>query len=271
MSNSVDINALLTGAVDEGAIGNVSLNILQGVDDIGNRIQAGLGTPADAITASEVILVRVLVDDSPSMSGDPQMAAITGYGSVIDALLDSKQKSGILFGADLLNGGMVCPYTPLDQAIRLDHSNYRLTGLTPLFDRTLATLKIVLTKTMEFSDNGVPVRTVTCIATDGFDNQSQATAAKVATVVKDMLKGENHIICAMGICERTNDATELNRRQQQFRDVFETMGILPQWMLTPANSPSEIRKAFAVFSNSAVRASQNAANFSQTLVAGFGN
>ena len=34
------------------------------------------------------------------------------------------------------------------------------------------------------------------------------------------------------------------------------MGIPDRWILTPGNSASEIRRAFAVFSQSAVRASQ---------------
>lgn len=271
MSQTVDVNALLTGAVDEGNLGNTSLNILQGVQDIGGLIQAALGTPANAVAASEVVLVNVLVDDSGSMSGDPQAAAIIGYNACIDALMNSKQKSGILISCSLLNGGVVFPYTPIEQAQQLDHNNYALQGMTPLYDRSVETLGVVITKTQEFSDNGVPCRTVTLFVTDGYDNMSKITASKVAVIVADMLRGENHIICAMGICERTNDTVEMNRRQQQFRNVFTGMGIQDNWVLTPDNSTSEIRKAFAVFSNSAVRASQNQAVFSNTQVGGFGN
>lgn len=271
MSNSVNVNALLTGAVDEGNLGAGALNILQGIDDIGNRIQAGLGVAASSVAAPEVILVRIRLDDSPSMDGDPQVAAMQGYNLAIDALSDSKQKSGILFGADFLNGGPICPYLPIDQAVRLNNSNYHLRGLTPLYDQSLVTLGTVLAKAQEFSDNGVPVRTVTLIVTDGFDNNSRATAGKVKAVVQDMLKAENHIIAGMGICERTRDAAELARRQNIFKQVFGDMGIPANWILTPDNSQSEIRKAFAVFSNSAVRASQNAANFSSSVAGGFGS
>jgi hypothetical protein len=37
------------------------------------------------------------------------------------------------------------------------------------------------------------------------------------------------------------------------------MGIPDRWVLTPGNSAGEIRRAFQVFSQSAVRASQGAA------------
>ena len=263
MSNSVDVNALLTGAMDEGALGAGSLNILNGLDDLGLRIQAALGTPADSVQASEAILVRVLMDDSPSMMSYVQ-DAIDGYNLVIDAQLASKQKAGILFGADFLNGGLLCPYMPLDHIARLSLADYHLMGGTPLFSRSLETLATVIAKTQEFSDNGVPVRSITLIVTDGYNNQGRGTAAQVATVIADMMKAENHIVAAMGIAA---DAVG----QADFRKVFQNMGIRPEWILTPKNTPSEIRKAWTLFSNSAVRASQNAANFSSTQVGGFGN
>ena len=64
----------------------------------------------------------------------------------------------------------------------------------------------------------------------------------------------------MGISDGTTD----------FRAVFREMGIEDRWILTPGNNPSEIRKAFQVFSQSAVRASQ-AASFSQGAISGFTN
>jgi len=49
------------------------------------------------------------------------------------------------------------------------------------------------------------------------------------------------------------------------------MGIRDEWILTPGNSEAEIRKAFRVFSQSAVRASQGAGSFSQSGLGGFGS
>jgi hypothetical protein len=50
----------------------------------------------------------------------------------------------------------------------------------------------------------------------------------------------------MGIHDGTTDFTQ----------VFRSMGIPDRWILTPGNSASEIRRAFQVFSQSAVRATQ---------------
>jgi hypothetical protein len=71
---------------------------------------------------------------------------------------------------------------------------------------------------------------------------------------------ENHIIAAMGIDDGRTD----------FRQVFQDMGIRDEWILTPGNSQKDIRNAFQVFSQSAVRASQSAGSFSQTSLGGFG-
>ncbi len=56
-----------------------------------------------------------------------------------------------------------------------------------------------------------------------------------------------------------------------FHKVFKQMGIRDEWILTPGNNQTEIRRAFQVFSQSAVRASQGAASFSQSSLGGFGN
>jgi hypothetical protein len=48
------------------------------------------------------------------------------------------------------------------------------------------------------------------------------------------------------------------------------MGIEDRWILTPGDTQSDIRTAFQLFSQSAVRASQGAAAFGSTALGGFG-
>ena len=161
-----------------------------------------------------------------------------------------------------LNGFVLYPYCPLDQALRMDKKNYDPNLGTPLYDQAVVMLGTVLAKTQQFADNGVNVRTVSLIITDGADAGSQkATAKTVAQIVRDMLKTEQHIIAAMGI----DDGSTC------FKKVFQDMGIRDEWILTPGNSGSEIRKAFQVFSQSATRASQSAQHFSKLAGKGFFN
>ena len=256
------VNSLFASAQDEGELSGKSMQALN-VPDIGAQIQQGLGITVDDVPASEVVLLTLLIDDSGSIrfSGNEQVVR-DGEKAVLDALKDSKQGNNILVHTRLLNGMIIDPFTMLEDATELDKSNYQAVHGTPLYDESVVTLGTVVAKTQEFLDAGVPVRAVTLIITDGSDQHSMRQRADtVKSVVDDMLATERHIIAAMGIDNGSCD----------FRRIFSEMGILDEWILTPGNTPSEIRNAFQVFSQSAVRASQTAGSFSQTAMGGFGS
>lgn len=261
MSNSVNLNELFEEAQQEGMLSPESAQALI-VNDIGAQIQAGLGINVNDVDASEVVLVTMMPDDSGSIRfGGNADAVRDGHNMVIDALLSSKQRDNILVHTRYLNGTILYPYCALEQAVRMDNKNYDPSLGTPLYDETIVLLGTVLTKTKEFQDNGVPVRSITLILTDGHDQHSaRSSISTVKTLVGDMLRAENHIVAAMGFDDGAI----------QFRDIFRDMGLMDQWILTPKNNPSEIRKAFQVFSKSAVQASQSAVNFSKTAMGGFG-
>lgn len=262
MSQAPNLNNLFQEAHAEGLLSNASAQVLN-ASDIGAQIQAGLGISVDDVMASEVVLVSIMPDDSASIEYRNNTAAVRdGYNAVIDALQTSSQKDNILIHTRYLNGFVLYPYCPLEQAVRMSADNYNPNKGTPLYDQTVVLLGTVLAKSQEFADNGVPVRTVTLIITDGADEHStRANAKTVATLVKDMLRAENHIIAAMGIDDGSTN----------FRQVFCDMGISHEWILTPGNTQAEIRKAFQLFSQSAIRVSQGATNFSPTASGGFGN
>jgi len=261
MSDNASLNALFEEAQDEGMISPESAQALT-VHDIGAQIQNGLGVDVDDVQASEVVLVTLMPDDSGSIRfGNNAQVVRDGHNLVLDALSDSKQKDNILVHCRYLNGHVLYPYCALDQAERMDSSNYNPNLGTPLYDQSVVLLGTVLAKTKEFADNGVPVRTVTLIITDGCDQGSRRSTPKnVSTIVNDMLMSENHIVAAMGIDDGYTN----------FNGVFNSMGLRDEWILTPGNNQSDIRRAFQVFSQSAVQASQSAVNFSKTAIGGFG-
>ena len=260
MNQKPDVSQLFQTAQQEGTLSMAAAQALN-VVDIGAQIQAGLGTPVDDVQASEVVLVTMMPDDSGSIRHANNAQIVRdGHNAVLDALLACKQKDGILAHTRYLNGTVLFPYSSLAQAVRMDKKNYNPNLGTPLYDQSVVLLGTVLAKAQQFSDNGVAVRTVTLIITDGADSGSNnATAKSVATIVRDMLKTEMHIIAAMGIDDGST----------YFKKVFSDMGIRDEWILTPGNSQSEIRKAFQVFSQSAVKASQQVKSFSK--MAGFFN
>lgn len=260
MSETKKITELFKTAEDEGSLSPASANALK-IVDIGNQITAALGVKVDDVKASEVTLVTTLIDDSGSIRFASNAELVRdGHNLVLDSLSESKQEHSILAHTRYLNGKILFPYCPIGQAVRMDEHNYNPNLGTPLYDESVVILGTVLAKTQEFSDNGVVARSVTLIVSDGADEHSHRASAKnVADIVKDMLKSEIHIVAAMGIDDggRTD-----------FRRVFKEMGIRDEWILTPSNTKSEIRKAFQLFSKSAVRASQSAKAFSQLALGG---
>lgn len=261
---SANVNELFQTAQQEGTLSPASMKALT-VVDLGAQIQQGLGISVDDVQTSEVVLVSMMIDDSGSIRFVPgnTQAVRDGHNTVLDALRDSKQEDNVLVHTRYLNGFVLFPYSTLSQAVCMDQHNYDPREGTPLYDQTVVLLATVLAKSQEFADNGVPARTVTLIVTDGRDEHSHRHTPKtVSPIIRDMLMTENHIIAAMGIDD--GGLTD-------FRKVFKEMGVRDEWILTPSNSQSEIRKSFGTFSKSAVRASQSAKSFSQTALGGFGN
>lgn len=259
--NTNDLSSLLGDAgLDASATAAMQLT----ADTLGPTIQEGLGDiELDDITTSEVVLVTMLIDDSSSIlfvSGNAE-AVRSGHNLVVDALKGAKQSASVLVNCRQLNIGVTYPYVALDNAQRLDTSNYNPSGGTPLYDQIAVTLTGVAAKMAEFEQGGVAARAITVIVTDGSDQHSmQQTAASVKKIVAGLLTTEQHIIAGVGIDDGHTD----------FTAVFGEMGLLDEWILTPSNSPSDIRRAFQTVSQSAVRASQTAGTFSQTAMGGFG-
>ena len=252
---------LLTSARTQGTLSKASMATLD-VLDLGAQIQAGLGVEVDDVPAAEVVLVSVMPDDSGSIRFAGNADAVReGHNLILDALGTCRQAADILVHNRYLSGEVLYPYTPLEHATQMTRANYDPNKGTPLYDQTVVLLATVLAKSQAFADNGVPVRTVTLVISDGADvHSTRADASHVRPLVEDMLRAETHIVAAMGIDDGSTD----------FRRVFSEMGIQDRWILTPGSSTREIRSAFQVFSQSAVRVSQ-AAQFSSAALGGFVN
>ena len=241
---TTNVQQLFSSAQQDGTLGAQSMQVLA-VPDLGAQIALGLGIAIDDVKASEVVLVTLMPDDSGSIRMAKNAQNVRdGHNAVLDALLASKQKDNVFVHTRYLNGDVLFPYVPLAQAIRMDSQNYDPNQGTPLYDQSVVLLGTVLAKTQAFLDAGVNVRTVTLLITDGADAGSNRAQPKdVAAIVKDMTMAERHIVAAMGIDDGGTD----------IRQVFSLMGIDPRWVLTPKNNQKEIRRAFNVFSQSAVQ------------------
>jgi hypothetical protein len=243
------VKQLLAEAHGAGALSAKSLAALD-VVDVDAQIQAGLGVTIDDVAASEVVLLTMMPDDSQSIAAANNTQSVRdGHNFVLDAVAKSKQSGEVLAHTRYLNGSVLFPYTELAHAQQMTNANYDPCLGTPLFDQAVVLLGTVIAKSQELARAGIAVRTVTLIITDGGDyGSTRCRPHDVAALVTDMLAQENHIVAAMGINDGTTD----------FKKVFKSMGIPDRWVLTPGNSGSEIRRAFQVFSQSAVRAAAGA-------------
>lgn len=259
-SKTAEIESLINDAQASGLLSQAAADALS-VQDVGEQIAAALGSPALETQASEVVLVATLIDDSGSIrmvSGNTE-AVREGHNAMLQALKGAKQGDGVQVHCRYLNGTILYPFSTLDAAQEMNSRNYNPQGGTPLYDQALVILATLAAKVADFENAGIPVRTVTVLVTDGADQGSNSSASEVRKVILPILKKETHIVCGMGINDGSTD----------FKKVFSEMGIPDNWILTPGNTPSEIRKAFAMASKSAVRASQSAASFSKAASAGF--
>jgi len=267
MSSTTSLSTLLGDAgLDQSTTDAMELT----ADTLGAAITAGLGdVQLDDIQSAEVLLVTLLLDDSGSirMAGNSE-AVRDGHNAVLDALTGAKQAGDVLVSCRYLNeesstsNCVLYPYRPLQGALRLDSHNYNPNGGTPLYDQTAVTLTGVAAKMAEFEQGGVAARAVTVIVTDGADVGSYVHRDEhsVNPIITGLLRTEQHIIAGMGIDDGYTD----------FHRVFSAMGIPQDWILTPGNNAHDIRQAFAVVSQSAVRASQVASgSFSQVALGGF--
>jgi hypothetical protein len=261
MSQTANLNNLFQGAAEEGMLTQGTANTLSMVD-IGAQIQAGLGTNIDDIDASEVTLVAMLIDDSGSIRFRSNAQAVRdGHNLVLKSIADARQSGKTLVHTRYLNGEILYPFVTVDQAIQMNPQNFNPMGGTPLYDQSVIVLGTLVAEMLRYMDNGVPCRAILGIITDGNDQHSVKfrNPAEVKKVVDDILASElSVIISGMGISD--GGSTD-------FTDIFQSMGILPEWIHDPskysteAERESAVRKMFQMFSRSAVRASQSAGSF----------
>ena len=258
------VTSLLQSAAGQGFLSQESLGQLLGGQDVAETLNAGIGRPLEEIGgSSETFMSLVLADDSYSIEAAGNTKVLMeGVNYVFDSLKGSSQRDSILVWCGAFNRWVIFDFRPVDEAIPLDASNFTADGSTPLYDKTADTLALAIAKQEEGRRLGIPCRTATLIITDGHDEHSvHHNPTTIAPIVRDMLMSEHHIIGAMGIDDggRTN-----------FREVFQAMGIPEDWILTPDNSPAEIRRALNIWSSSNVQASQGAESFSEVAQAGAG-
>ena len=234
----------IENAQAEGTLSDKSRRLLE-KPEVQRQILIATGTPTSSIQADDITIVTLLIDDSGSMASHKD-AVIKGQNRIIDTLLQkASYPDRILISTQVLNGGdagVIDPYHPLAEAVRLDGRNYRPDNETRLIPRTIEVLGGVMLKTQEGSDEWKTVRTATLVMSDGHDT-SGMDIEEVAVLVRDMRASKVHLLAAMGFGEKS-----------YFTGFFSDMAIDPQWILTAEARDEEILKALGLFAEAATKA-----------------
>jgi hypothetical protein len=239
---------LLQSATRKGVLSPATTSTLTG--NLGALVLAGAaGKELEDLEAADVTLVTVLIDASSSI-GDRRLeqAVRDGQNALLDAFSGSREKDGILVALWTFSSRMdvLHAYVPVEEAVRLDARNYRAGGATALYDTWCDALTANVAYAQRLRDGGTPTRSVVVVVTDGEDVGSKRTAAACARLSHDLLASELFTLAFVGVGAGTD-----------FEQVARSMGVPDGCTLVQRDAtPAGLRRAFALVSRSAIRASQ---------------
>lgn len=245
-----DVNELFNDAKQAGEISPQTAKILDGLSA---RINKTMVVPLARPSVTEITLLCMLIDNTPSMEQkNNHVAAIEGHNLVVEALLSSKAANNIESLTMLINpndnyikkvtgDSTEFQWRSLRAAPRLEKRCFIQGCSTALYDRCIEALGSVLARTKWWEDQyGVQTRSVTLLMSDGGNNDGKSEAGHVARLVQDMLAMEKHRIYFMGV-----------QCGVDFRKVGIDMGLPPECIDVVERDPKAIRNRFQLFSQSA--------------------
>ena len=218
--------------------------------DLGAVVIAGAaGKDAEEITASDVMLVTLLVDASSSIASRGLEDAVReGQNLLVDALGDSRERESILLALWTFSDRqeVVHAYVGLEDAVRLDRKNYAGGGGTRLYDTWCDALLANVAYAEKLRESGTPCRSLVVVVTDGEDCGSKRRIGECADLSRRLLATEQFTLAFVGVGSDVD-----------FHAIAKQMGVPDGNVAVQAQAtPAAIRKVFQMVSQSAIRASQ---------------
>lgn len=241
MSTS-NIQNLFDSAQDEGlsaAAAGILVNNLNAT-----TIAGAQGASVDELAGDEATLFVRVVDRTGSMQRFAPVVIDAG-NEQIEALKGSKAADSILMSTWFFNqrSTLLHSYLALDNVVKLDRNNYDPDGTTALYDAVLDASTSAVAYAQTLRDAGIRVKVVIVIISDGEDNASHNSVAKVKTVITDLLKQEIYTVAFVAF------GTDGKR-------IAAEMGIPATNVLDESADPHSVRIALGTVSKSVIRASQ---------------
>ena len=215
------------------------------VQNLAPAMLAGtLGVGYEALSSDKAFLFVPLLDMTGSMWQSRQ-DVIDAYNTMLGILKNSKQTDQMLMSSWTFNtqSYLLHGYTPLEFVPSLDTSMYSPDNQTALYDAILDALTGVVTYGQELRDQGVRTKITFVVFTDGNDNASKNSAAKVRKVVQELLAQEIYTFALVGF---GSGFAQKTGQSLGFTNVLEA-----------GADPASIRDALEIVSRSVIQASQS--------------
>ncbi len=242
--SKVNVSGALNSALQDGDLSGASHAIL--VENLDTLTTLGAqGVSPDDLKEDRVTLFVPIVDMTGSRSDEADLMR-TEYNNMLDALKKSKARDSILVSSWLFDtkSKLLHGFVPLEDAVRLDASNYVPDGMTAMFDAVLDVFTSTTAYAKTLTDQGYRVKIVIVLITDGEDNASRATSGKIRQVATDLLNQEIYVLALV--------AFGTGYAQQEAAN----MGFPSENVIEYGQDPKNVRKAFSLVSSSVIRQSQ---------------
>lgn len=241
----------LVTAASSGMISSATQKVIEDhLDDI--SLSGCQGIDIDDIDSEEVTLVSVIIDASGSMY-DHRDAVIKAYREFfLQPLKKAKNAESILASLWIFSKGgssstrLIHGYTPIPQCPELTENEYSPDGSTPLYDAVMNGLTGIITYGQSLRDNGTRTKSIVVVISDGEENCSQISGAKVRRVSQDVLRAQEFVLSYVFFGD-----------EKDGDKIAQEIGFPPRHRLTDKLGDSGIRRVFGQVSASVITTSQS--------------
>jgi len=246
-NNVQSIVGLIGDAVSEDEVSQEAADIMiGGLND--TNILGCTGVDVDNIDSDIVTVIAFALDSSYSMKHNEQ-AVREAYDELgIKAMQDSKQHKDMLISTRVFDDSerILYGFKKVDDVGKIGSQYIAEGSATAVYDTAISTMTAVRAYAKTLNDSGVQTKCIVAIFSDGDNNWGNVVdPAVVKKVAEDCLKSEMFYLVYIGFKNSPNDDLEAIGKSMGFPNVFTT-----------TSSPSEIRKAMGLVSQSTIRKSQ---------------
>ena len=244
ISNVNDAQEVLDSALQDGDLSAQSHAIL--VENLDTLTTLGAqGVAPEDLLEDRVTLFVPILDHTGSRAHEADLMR-SEYNKMIESLSQSSAKDTILVSSWLFDtsSSLLHGFVSLDDAVRLDGSNYDPTDMTALYDAVIDVFTSTTAYAKTLLDQGYRVKVVIVVLTDGEDNHSRISPNDVHKVSVDLLNQEIYVLALVAF--GTGFA----------HDAAEAMGFPKENVIEHGLDQKDIRHAFQLVSSSVIRQSQ---------------